>query len=377
MANLLSRLVRRAAACGSRHQGRARARHRHHLLRRGPGLVDAPATSGRSPAKASSATPSSTAPCAWWRRPPPPCPWGLVGDTDAAPHPLEALLARPNPREGGARLLESLYWTPHGLGERLPPVPRPRRGAPRTPCAAPRPHAGGARPRRLARRLRLHGRRAHPALRPDGGGRAPDPPPHPVPPHRRLLRPLADGRRRRWRWTSTTRPAPGTRRCSNNAARPSGALVFATQAGSTLSEAQFTRLKGELEANYQGAGNAGRPLLLEGGLDWKPLALSPKDMDFVEAKSGGAPRDRAGLRRARPCCSACPATTPTPTTPRPTAPFYRQTVIPLVRRTAEALGPLAGTRLRPRPPGTRPRRHRGARPRAREPLAPGCRRRTF
>ena len=36
-------------------------------------------------------------------------PLGLVGDTDAAPHPLEALLARPNPREGGARLLESLY----------------------------------------------------------------------------------------------------------------------------------------------------------------------------------------------------------------------------------------------------------------------------
>ena len=74
----------------------------------------------------------------------------------------------------------------------------------------------------------------------------------------------------------------------DNAARPSGALVFATAAGSTLSDAQFTRLKGELEANYQGAGNAGRPLLLEGGLDWKPLALSPKDMDFVEAKAAAA-----------------------------------------------------------------------------------------
>ena len=54
----------------------------------------------------------------------------------------------------------------------------------------------------------------------------------------------------------------------DNAAWPSGALVFA---GATLSEPQFDRLKAELEANYQGAANAGRPLLLEGGLDWKQL----------------------------------------------------------------------------------------------------------
>ena len=53
-------------------------------------------------------------------------------------------------------------------------------------------------------------------------------------------------------------------------------------------EAQFARLKSELETNYQGAANAGRPLLLEGGLDWKPLSLSPKDMDFVEAKNAAA-----------------------------------------------------------------------------------------
>src|SRR5690606_25121599 len=71
----------------------------------------------------------------------------------------------------------------------------------------------------------------------------------------------------------------------DNAARPSGALVVG---GTTLTESQFDRLKGELEANYQGAAHAGRPLLLEGGLDWKPLSLSPKDMDFVEAKAAAA-----------------------------------------------------------------------------------------
>ena len=55
-----------------------------------------------------------------------------------------------------------------------------------------------------------------------------------------------------------------------------------------LSDDQFERLKRELEENYQGARNAGRPLLLEGGLDWKAMSLSPKDMDFMEAKHAAA-----------------------------------------------------------------------------------------
>ena len=120
------------------------------------------------------------------------------------------------------------------------------------------------------------------------------------------------------------------------AARPSGALVFATAAGSALSDAQFTRLKGELEANYQGAGNAGRPLLLEGGLDWKPLALSPKDMDFVEAKSGAA-REIALAFGVPPLLLGLPGDNTHANYAEANRAFYRQTVIPLVRRTAEAL----------------------------------------
>ena len=73
----------------------------------------------------------------------------------------------------------------------------------------------------------------------------------------------------------------------DNSARPSGALVYgaAGQGSGHLTDAQFERLKGELEANFQSARNAGRPMLLEGGLDWKALSLSPKDMDFSESKS--------------------------------------------------------------------------------------------
>ena len=73
----------------------------------------------------------------------------------------------------------------------------------------------------------------------------------------------------------------------DNSARPSGALVYAGSAGA-LTEEQFTRLKSELDENFSGARNAGRPLLLEGGLDWKPLSLSPKDMDFARAKHDAA-----------------------------------------------------------------------------------------
>jgi phage portal protein BeeE len=74
----------------------------------------------------------------------------------------------------------------------------------------------------------------------------------------------------------------------DNAARPSGALVYSGPEGSVLSDNQFQRLKRELEDTYQGAANAGRPLLLEGGLDWKAMSLSPKE----QGKADGA--DRGG-----------------------------------------------------------------------------------
>src|SRR5262249_50299791 len=75
----------------------------------------------------------------------------------------------------------------------------------------------------------------------------------------------------------------------DNAARPSGALVFTGVGGADrLSEEQFQRLKNELEEAHVGAANAGRPLLLEGGLDWRPMSLSPTEMDFLEARHASA-----------------------------------------------------------------------------------------
>lgn len=75
----------------------------------------------------------------------------------------------------------------------------------------------------------------------------------------------------------------------DNAARPSGALVYDIgDPGATLSAEQFARLHAEMEASFAGAGNAGRPMLLEGGLKWQALSMTPADMDFVQLKAVAA-----------------------------------------------------------------------------------------
>jgi HK97 family phage portal protein len=74
----------------------------------------------------------------------------------------------------------------------------------------------------------------------------------------------------------------------DNAARPSGALVYEPGDGAALSGDQYGRLKAEMEAAFQGAANAGRPMLLEGGLKWQAMSLTPADMDFVGLKAAAA-----------------------------------------------------------------------------------------
>lgn len=73
-----------------------------------------------------------------------------------------------------------------------------------------------------------------------------------------------------------------------NAARPSGALVHDPGDGSALSAEQFERIRTEMEAGFSGAANAGRPMLLEGGLKWQPLSLTPADLDFAGTRAAAA-----------------------------------------------------------------------------------------
>jgi HK97 family phage portal protein len=121
----------------------------------------------------------------------------------------------------------------------------------------------------------------------------------------------------------------------DNAARPSGALVY-DSGDSSLSVEQFERLKNELEGSYQGAINAGRPLLLEGGLDWKPMGYSPRDMDFIEAKWVAA-REIALALGVPPMLLGIPGDNTYANYAEANRTFWRQTVLPLVNRTSGAL----------------------------------------
>jgi len=135
----------------------------------------------------------------------------------------------------------------------------------------------------------------------------------------------------------------------DNSARPSGALVYAPKDGGNLSGEQFDRLKTELEEGYSGPARAGRPLLLEGGLDWKPMALTPKDMDFVEAKHS-ASRDIALAFGVPPMLLGIPGDSTYSNYQEANRAFYRLTVLPLIARTLRDLSawlaPLYGDHVR-------------------------------
>ena len=85
-------------------------------------------------------------------------------------------------------------------------------------------------------------------------------------------------------------------------------------------------------------------MLLEGGLDWKPIALSPKDMDFIEAKNGAA-REIALAFGVPPMLLGIPGDNTYANLPEANRALWRQTVIPLVRRVAEDLAGGWGRRL--------------------------------
>ncbi len=122
----------------------------------------------------------------------------------------------------------------------------------------------------------------------------------------------------------------------DNAARPSGALVYSGPDGAVLSDQQFDRLKRELTDTYQGAANAGRPLLLEGGLDWKAMSLTPKDMDFLEAKHAAA-REIALAFGVPPMLLGIPGDNTYANFQEANRALWRQTILPLAARVGTAL----------------------------------------
>ncbi len=123
----------------------------------------------------------------------------------------------------------------------------------------------------------------------------------------------------------------------DNAARPSGALMYQPGDGSTLSGEQFDRLKTEIETQFTGAVNAGRPMLLEGGLSWQPLAMTPAEMDFARARDTAA-REIALAFGVPPLLLGLPGDNTYANYKEANVALWRLTLLPLVTRLASALG---------------------------------------
>ena len=87
---------------------------------------------------------------------------------------------------------------------------------------------------------------------------------------------------------------------------------------------------------------------LEGGLDWKSMSLTPKDMDFIEAKHVAA-REIALALGVPPMLLGIPGDNTYSNYQEATRSLWRQTVLPLATRTAKALStwlsPAYGTPL--------------------------------
>ena len=121
-----------------------------------------------------------------------------------------------------------------------------------------------------------------------------------------------------------------------NAARPSGALMFAPKDEGGLSGEQFDRLRAEMDAEFSGAAKAGRPLLLEGGLSWVPLSMTPADMDFAEGQRMAA-REIALAFGVPPLILGLPGDNTYANYAEANRALWRQTVLPLAGRIAGEL----------------------------------------
>lgn len=207
-------------------------------------------------------------------------------------HPLLTLLRQPNPMQGGAELFESIFGYYLIAGNSYLEAVGPANGLPL--------ELWSLRPDRI--RIIPGAQGVPEAYRYTINGKHIDFSVDPVSGQARILHiksfhPLDD-----WYGMSPLEAAAFSIDQHNDAAkwnasllqtggRPSGALIFKPShpdAPDTMTAGQRQNLKDEMEKYFSGPANAGRPLVLEGGLDWKEMSLSPKDMDWLSGKDVSA-----------------------------------------------------------------------------------------
>ncbi|WP_324743602.1 phage portal protein [Tsuneonella sp. CC-YZS046] len=121
-----------------------------------------------------------------------------------------------------------------------------------------------------------------------------------------------------------------------NAARPSGALLLDPGESGGLTADQFERLKAELATAFSGQANAGRPMLLEGGLKWQSLSMTPADMDFAGLKAAAA-RDIALAFGVPPMLLGLPGDSTYANYREANRALWRLTLLPLAGKILSAL----------------------------------------
>ena len=256
-----------------------------------------------------------------------------VDGAEVASHPVEGLLERPNPRESGIDLLDQVYMHLQLFGNaylhRISDDSGPRELYALRPDRVSVVTGPDGWP--IAYDYSVGGRLRRMSVEQEGGS--------PIL-HLRLTDPL-DDQSGFAPLTAAQMPLEMHESASrwnkallDNSARPSGALVYASP--ENLTDQQFDRLKIELEQAFSGQSNAGRPILLEGGLDWKPLALSPKDMDFQEARNGAA-REIALAFGVPPLLLGLPGDNTYSNYAEANRAFWRSTIVPMVRRLSNGM----------------------------------------
>lgn len=261
----------------------------------------------------------------------------VEGGVAQADHPLLTLLARPNPEQSGGQLLEEFYGFLQTAGNAyleavtLDGVPRELYALRPDRMKARAGKSGWAE----AYDYSVNGKTVT-FRQPEDGGVSPIL-------HLKLFHPTNDHY-----GLSPLEAASASVDLHNaasawnkslldNAARPSGALVYKGPEGAeNLSSDQFDRLKSELEDAYQGSANAGRPLVLDGGLEWRSMSLTPADMDFIEAKHAAA-REIALAFGVPPMLLGIPGDNTYSNYREANLAFWKQTILPLVKKTASAL----------------------------------------
>jgi HK97 family phage portal protein len=123
-----------------------------------------------------------------------------------------------------------------------------------------------------------------------------------------------------------------------NAARPSGALIVKNNGPfeGNLSNEQYERIKEQMEEVFVGSKNSGRPMLIEGGLEWQEMSLSPKDMDFIEAKNSAA-RDIALAMGVPPQLLGIPGDNTYSNMQEARLALWEETIIPLLDHLTDSL----------------------------------------